>query len=88
MRKMPPRKFVTPFKPGMRPGEPGHAQLKVGYDAERVDTISGPNIDDAQSKSDLTRKSTGRRFFDLSTLRHLFGSKPDTQQGPYVKGRR
>jgi hypothetical protein len=67
VRKVPARKFVTPFKPGMRPGEPGHAQLKV-YDAERVDTTSGPSIDDVQSTSELTRKSTGRRFFDLSTL--------------------
>ena len=68
MRKMPVRKFVTPFKPGLRPGEPGHAQLKVSYNAEKYNAISGPSIDNARSTSDSTRKSTRRRFFDLSTL--------------------
>jgi hypothetical protein len=54
IRKIPVRKFVTPFKPGMRPGEQGHAQLKA--------------TDHARSTSDLTRKTTRRRFFDLSKL--------------------
>ena len=65
IRKMPARKFVTPFKPGMRPGESGHAQLKTRYDAESVNTTSGPSTGDTQSTS---KKSTRRRFFDLSTL--------------------
>jgi breast cancer 2 susceptibility protein len=68
MRKIPARKFVTPFKPGIRPGEHGHAQLKACYDAERVNTTSGPSTDNTQSTSNLTRKSTRRRYFDLSTL--------------------
>lgn len=68
MRKTPARKFVTPFKPGMRPGELGHARLKAGYDAERVNTTPGPSTGVTQSTSNLTRKSTRRRFFDLSML--------------------
>ncbi|KAI9453574.1 hypothetical protein BJY52DRAFT_1288754 [Lactarius psammicola] len=62
MRKIPVRKFVTPFKPGMRPGESGHAQLKTRYGAEGVNTTSGPSTDDTRSTS---KKSTRRRFFDL-----------------------
>ena len=67
-RKIPPRKFVTPFKPGMRPGEQGHAHLKTRYDAERANMTSGPNTNDARSTNDLTRKSTRRVFFDLSRM--------------------
>jgi hypothetical protein len=66
MRKAPARKFVTPFKHGMRPGEPGHRQLQVRYDAERVNTASGPSARVAASMSDGSRKPTRRRFFDLS----------------------
>lgn len=65
IRKVPVKKFVTPFKPGMRPGEPGHRQLKARHDAEKVDTVSGPNARVASSMSDGSRKPTRRRFFDL-----------------------
>ena len=68
IRKIPARKFVTPFKPGMRPGEHGHAQLKACYDAERINTTSAPSTNNTQSMSNLTRKPSRRRFFDLSTL--------------------
>lgn len=66
MRKAPLKKFVTPFKPGMRPGEPGHRRLKARYDAERVNTPPGLSTDGASSISDGSRKPTRRRFFDLS----------------------
>lgn len=64
MRKVA-KKFVTPFKPGMRPGEPGHGQLKARNDAERASIASGPSTG-AASISDGSRISTRRRFFDLS----------------------
>jgi hypothetical protein len=63
MRKAPAKKFVTPFKLGMRLGEPGHRQLKACYDAERVNTPSGLSTEDASSISDGSRKPTRRRFF-------------------------
>jgi hypothetical protein len=66
MRKAPPRKFVTPFKPGMRPGEPAHRQLQVRYDVEKVNTASGLSARVASSMSDGSRKPTRRKFFDLS----------------------
>jgi hypothetical protein len=66
LRKVPVKKFVTPFKPGMRPGEPGHRQLKALNDAEMVNTASGPSARVVSSMSDGSRKPTRRRFFDLS----------------------
>ncbi|KAF8274325.1 hypothetical protein EI94DRAFT_850937 [Lactarius quietus] len=68
MRKIPARKFVTPFKSGMRPGEHGHAQLKACYD-ERVNGTPGRSTDDARYTSDSTRKPTRRQFFDLKAPR-------------------
>jgi hypothetical protein len=65
MRKVSAKKFVTPFKPGMRPGEPGHRQLKARTDAERATAASGPSTG-VTSISDGSRIPTGRRFFDLS----------------------
>ncbi len=65
-RKTPARKFVTPFKSGMRPGEPGRAQLKARYDAEGVNASLGPSTDGVPSTNHLTRRPTRRRFFDLS----------------------
>ena len=65
IRKPPTRKFVTPFKPGMRPGEPGHMQLKTRHDAERVNATPGPSTESALSLSDGSRKPKRRRFFDL-----------------------
>jgi hypothetical protein len=65
MRKVSAKKFVTPFKPGMRPGEPGHRQLKVRHGAERV-IASGPSMGVVSSTSDGSRIPTRRRFFDLS----------------------
>lgn len=65
MRKVPTKKFVTPFKPGMRPGEPGHRQLKARYDAESGNTASGLGTEDTSSMSDGRTKPTRRRFFDL-----------------------
>jgi hypothetical protein len=65
MRKASVKKFVTPFKPGMRPGEPGHRQLKAHNDAERASIASGPSTGVA-SISDGPRIPTRRRFFDLS----------------------
>ncbi|KAH9070787.1 hypothetical protein EDB83DRAFT_2517952 [Lactarius deliciosus] len=64
MRKTPAGKFVTPFKLGMRPGEPGRAQLQA-----QINTTSG-HTDDAQSTGDLTRKSSRRQFFDLKMPRN------------------
>jgi hypothetical protein len=66
MRKVSAKKFVTPFKPGMRPGEPGHGQFKARYDAERVSIASGPSTGVVSSISDGSRIPTRRRFFDLS----------------------
>jgi len=66
MRKVPAKKFVTPFKLGMRPGEPGHGQLKARNDAERASIASGPSTGVVSSISDGSRISTRRRFFDLS----------------------
>jgi hypothetical protein len=68
MRKVPAKKFVTPFKQGMRPGEPGHTQLKACYDTERVSTASGLSTDGLPSVSYGPRGPTGRRFFNLSML--------------------
>jgi hypothetical protein len=59
------RKFVTPFKPGMRPGELGHKQLKARYDAERVSLEFGPSTESTLSTSEGSRKLARRRFFDL-----------------------
>ncbi|KAH9980762.1 hypothetical protein BJV74DRAFT_83408 [Russula compacta] len=69
MRKAPAKKFVTPFKPGMRPGEPGHRQLKARYDTEMVNTPSGLSTEGASSINDGSRKPTRRRFFDLTAVR-------------------
>jgi hypothetical protein len=66
MRKVSAKKFVTPFKPGMRPGEPGHGQFKARYDAKRVSIASGPSTGVVSSISDGSRIPTRRRFFDLS----------------------
>ena len=71
MRKVPTKKFVTPFKPGMRPGEPGHRQFKTRYDAERVNATAGPSTEGTLSMSDGPRKHTRRRFFNLSMSRQL-----------------
>lgn len=68
IRKPPTKKFVTPFKPGMRPGEPGHMQLKARHDAERVNATPGPSTESAMSLSDGSRKPKRRRFFDLCML--------------------
>ena len=68
MRKVPAKKFVTPFKQGMRPGKPGHTQLKARYDTERVSTASGLSTDGLPSVSYGPRGPTGRRFFNLSML--------------------
>ena len=65
IRKLPAKKFVTPFKPGMRPGEPGHIRLKVRHDAERVNATPGPSTEVALSLGDGSRKPKRRRFFDL-----------------------
>ena len=65
IRKVPVKKFVTPFKPGMRPGEPGYRQLKARHEAEMVNTASGPSARVVSSMSDSSRKPTRRRFFDL-----------------------
>jgi breast cancer 2 susceptibility protein len=67
MRKVPTKKFVTPFKPGMRPGEPGHKQLKARYDAEKVNAAAGLSSEGTSSISDGSGKPTRKRFFDLST---------------------
>ena len=66
MRKVSAKKFVTPFKPGMRPGEPGHGQLKARYDAERGSIAPGPSAGVVSSISDSPKIPTKRRFFDLS----------------------
>ena len=66
MRKVSVKKFVTPFKPGMRPGEPGHRQLKPRNDAERVSIASGPSTGVVFSISEGSRIPTRRQFFDLS----------------------
>jgi breast cancer 2 susceptibility protein len=71
MRKIATKKFVTPFKPGMRPGEPGHKQFKARYDAERVNATAGPSTEGTSSMSDGSRKHTRKRFFDLSMSRQL-----------------
>ena len=71
MRKIRTKKFVTPFKPGMRPGEPGHKQFKARYDAERVNATAGPSTEGTLSMSDGSRKHMRRRFFDLSMSRQL-----------------
>ena len=65
MHKVSVKKFVTPFKPGMRPGEPGHRELKARNDAERANITSGPSTG-VTSISDGSRIPTRRRFFDLS----------------------
>jgi len=65
IHKPPTKKFVTPFKPGMRPGEPGHIQLKAHHDAERVNATPGPSTESALSLSDGSRKPKRRCFFDL-----------------------
>jgi hypothetical protein len=65
IRKVSAKKFVTPFKAGMRPGEPGHRQIKAHNDAERVSIASEPGTGVA-SISDGPRIPTRRRFFDLS----------------------
>ncbi|KAH9964099.1 hypothetical protein BC827DRAFT_49058 [Russula dissimulans] len=70
VRKGSTKKFVTPFKPGMRPGEAGHSQLKARHDAERVSAAaSRRNTEDASSINDGSRKPTRRRFFDLSSVK-------------------
>jgi len=66
MRKVSAKKFVTPFKHGMRPGEPGHGQLKARYDGERVGIASGPSTGVVSYITDGSRISTRRQFFDLS----------------------
>lgn len=65
MRRAPVKKFVTPFKPGMRPGEPGHTQLKARHNAEKVNTKSGPSARVVSSMGGGSRKPARRRFFDL-----------------------
>ena len=65
IHKPPTKKFVTPFKPGMRPGEPGHIQLKARHGAERVNATPGPSTESALSLSDGSRKPKRRCFFDL-----------------------
>jgi hypothetical protein len=66
MRKGSAKKFVTPFKRGMRPGEPGHRQLKARDDAERLSIASGPSTGLVSFTSVGSRVPTRRRFFDLS----------------------
>ncbi|KAI0253208.1 hypothetical protein BJV78DRAFT_220331 [Lactifluus subvellereus] len=70
MRKVPTKKFVTPFKQGMRPGEPGHTQLKARHDAEKVSTASGLSTDGVSSVSYEPRGPTRRRFFNLTIPLH------------------
>jgi breast cancer 2 susceptibility protein len=60
MRKLSTKKFVTPFKAGMRPGELGQTQLRARYEAKRVGTASGLSTDGAPS-----RRHTRARLFDL-----------------------
>lgn len=61
------KKFVTPFKNGMRPGEPGRTQLEQKLSYERP--TASVRIVTAGSISPGKRsvgKSARRRFFDLS----------------------
>ncbi|TFY81492.1 hypothetical protein EWM64_g2524 [Hericium alpestre] len=65
-----PKKFVTPFKPGMRPGETGRAQLEEKYKQERAAAASTVVITSATSTASPVRVAgrTGpsrRKFFDL-----------------------
>ncbi|KAI9511878.1 hypothetical protein F5148DRAFT_178985 [Russula earlei] len=69
IRNGPMKKFVTPFKPGMRPGEAGHKQLKARYDGDRDNITSGSRTEITSSINSGPRKPTRRRFFDLSTMR-------------------
>jgi hypothetical protein len=71
LRKVPVKKFVTPFKPGMRPGEPGHRQLKARIDTEMANTASGPSARVVSSMSDGSRKPIRRRFFNLSMSKRI-----------------
>jgi hypothetical protein len=66
IRKVPAKKFVTPFKLGMRPGEPGHRQLKARNDTERASIASGPSTEVVSSIGDGSKIPTRRRYFDLS----------------------
>ena len=75
MRKVSAKKFVTPFKPGMRPGEPGHRQLKASNDAERVSIASRPSTGVGSSISEGSRIPTRKRFFDLSMSKWIRASQ-------------
>ncbi|KAI0297548.1 hypothetical protein B0F90DRAFT_1738028 [Multifurca ochricompacta] len=89
MQKRSIKKFVTPFKLGMRPGEPGHTPLRTRYDAEKVSAVvvaSGSSTDRGQSTNNGTGKPTRRRFFDTTVPRDrktlaLSGLRPGTH-GP------
>ncbi|KAH9958901.1 hypothetical protein BGW80DRAFT_1372376 [Lactifluus volemus] len=69
IRKSHAKKFVTPFKTGMRPGEVGHTESKARYDSERVSVASRFGTDSAPSTTDQRVRPTRRRFFDLSVPR-------------------
>ncbi|KAI0275230.1 hypothetical protein BC834DRAFT_851763 [Gloeopeniophorella convolvens] len=64
-----PKKFVTPFKPGMRPGEPGRSQLQARYDADRRVVTSGNGASGSQPIIISSKKPTRRRFFNLTIPR-------------------
>ncbi len=67
-----PAKFVTPFKPGMRPGEPGREKLvQQTKDADKKRVLSpSPNSkpDAVQNKTQASpaQKAKTYQFFDLS----------------------
>jgi hypothetical protein len=68
IRKSHAKKFVTPFKTGMRPGEVGHTESKARYDPERVSVASRFGTASAPSTTDQRVRPTRRRFFDLCML--------------------
>ncbi|KAG7452267.1 uncharacterized protein BT62DRAFT_990538 [Guyanagaster necrorhizus] len=67
-----PAKFVTPFKPGMRPGEPGREKLlQQTKEADKKLVLSpSPNLRldtvQTESQASLAQKPKTHQFFDLT----------------------
>lgn len=57
--------FISPFKPGMRPGEPGRTQLEEKYKRERA-TAMGSLVVVKGGTAGKVKTSRRTRFFDLS----------------------
>ncbi|TFK56629.1 hypothetical protein OE88DRAFT_41546 [Heliocybe sulcata] len=61
----PVRKFVTPFKPGLRPGEPGRMQLEQ-ENAKKKATFAAPKIATSPAPRRASNTGVKGKWFDMS----------------------